>query len=144
LTRQKLKFNDDMRQHVPPQQLWNEFHGDLEFEYDHSIYWPAFLKLCEERHAEQFERWAKAGKHYGESETYIKGGNAPSVGQSSVSETVQEAEVTKESAPLPVEASEKVEDVRVPVQSNGTQANGNMDILAVPAEPVITTEGDRP
>jgi len=104
-----------MRQHVPPQQLWNEFHGDLEFEYDHSIYWPA-----------------------------LKGGNAPSVGQSSVSETVQAAEVTKESAPLPVEASEKVEDVKVPVQSNGTQADGNMDILAVPAEPVITTGGDRP
>jgi hypothetical protein len=74
LTRQKLKFNDDMRQHVPPQQLWNEFHGDLEFEYDHQTYWPALLKLCEAKQAEHRERWVKAGKNYGESELYIKGG----------------------------------------------------------------------
>ncbi|KAH6724135.1 putative CRAL-TRIO domain-containing protein C23B6.04c [Leptodontidium sp. MPI-SDFR-AT-0119] len=80
LTRQKLKFNDDMRQHVPPQQLWNEFHGDLEFEYDHEVYWPTLMKLCEEKHKEQHERWVKGGKHYGESENYIKGGSAPSVG----------------------------------------------------------------
>jgi hypothetical protein len=79
-TRQKLKFNDDMRKHVPPQQLWNEFHGDLEFEYDHEIYWPTLMKLCEEKQREQNERWVKGGKRYGESENYIKGGNAPSVG----------------------------------------------------------------
>lgn len=73
-----------MRQHVPPQQLWNEFHGDLEFEYDHEVYWPTLLKLCEEKHKEQHERWVKGGKHYGESENYIKGGSTPSVGSKGV------------------------------------------------------------
>lgn len=68
-----------MRQHVPPQQLWNEFHGDLEFEYDHDTYWPALLQLCEERQAEQRERWIRAGKNLGESELYIKGGDTPSI-----------------------------------------------------------------
>ncbi|PVH89707.1 putative CRAL-TRIO domain-containing protein C23B6.04c [Cadophora sp. DSE1049] len=92
LTRQKLKFNDDMRQHVPPQQLWNEFHGDLEFEYDHEVYWPTLLKLCEEKHKEQHERWVKGGKHYGESENYIKGGNAPSIG-TKVAEAAKETDV---------------------------------------------------
>ncbi|KAL2075648.1 hypothetical protein VTL71DRAFT_591 [Oculimacula yallundae] len=89
LTRQKLKFNDDMRQHVPPQQLWNEFHGDLEFEYDHEVYWPTLMKLCDEKHKEQQERWVKGGKHYGESESYIKGGSAPSIG-SKVAEATEE------------------------------------------------------
>ena len=79
LTRQKLKFNDDMRQHVPPQQLWNEFHGDLEFEYDHNIYWPALVKLCHEKQAEHYERWVKSGKQYGESELFIKGRDVPSI-----------------------------------------------------------------
>ena len=124
-----------MRQHVPPSQLWNEFHGDLEFEYDHEAYWPAMLKLCEEKSREQRERWKKAGKHIGESESYIKGGNVPSlfVGTNVPKQGVKE-EVVK---------GEEEEKPSVPVQTNGTQANGNMDIVAVTEDPVITTEGDR-
>lgn len=79
-TKEKLKFDGDMRQHVPPQQLASNFQGDLEFEYDHSEYWPALMKLCDERLAEQNERWVKAGKHVGESEAYLRGGNVASVG----------------------------------------------------------------
>ncbi|KAH7342782.1 putative CRAL-TRIO domain-containing protein C23B6.04c [Rhexocercosporidium sp. MPI-PUGE-AT-0058] len=102
LTRQKLKFNDDMRQHVPPQQLWNEFHGDLDFEYDHEIYWPTLMKLCEEKHKEQHERWVKGGKHYGESENYIKGGTAPSVG-SKIADVPEEKTIpATEPTPEPV------------------------------------------
>ncbi|KAJ5050662.1 uncharacterized protein L3040_002537 [Drepanopeziza brunnea f. sp. 'multigermtubi'] len=84
LTRQKLKFNDDMRLHVPPQQLWNEFHGDLEFDYDHQVYWPNFVNFCEEKHREQKARWVLGGKHIGESENYIKGGTSPSIGSEAV------------------------------------------------------------
>jgi hypothetical protein len=73
LTREKLKFNEDVRQYVPPEQLWKEFGGDVDFEYDHETYWPALLKICEERRAERKTRWEKAGKQYGESETYLKG-----------------------------------------------------------------------
>lgn len=76
-----------MRQHVPPQQLWKEFQGDLDFEYDHDVYWPALIKLCEEKHSEQRARWVKAGKHYGESEMYLRGGDAPSVGSALGKET---------------------------------------------------------
>lgn len=77
LTREKLKFNEDVRQFVPPEQLWKEFGGDVDFEYDHVTYWPALLKLCEEKRAEQKARWEKAGKQYGESETYLKAGDDP-------------------------------------------------------------------
>ncbi|KAK3328289.1 CRAL-TRIO domain-containing protein [Cercophora scortea] len=73
MTREKLKFNDDMRQFVPTEQLWTEFHGSLEFEYDHSVYWPAFIKLCHERHEARLQRWISGGQHIGELEDYLTG-----------------------------------------------------------------------
>lgn len=163
LTRQKLKFNDDMRQHVPPQQLWNDFHGDMEFEYDHAVYWPALLRFARERYEERRERWVKAGKHCGESEIYLRGGDAPSLFQSTGGEAApapeketvpaegnEDSGVEKESAPeetkevvAPVESSPAAEMSKAPIQTNGTQSNGNMDVMAVVSEPVLTTEGDR-
>ncbi|KAE8450901.1 hypothetical protein EG329_005341 [Mollisiaceae sp. DMI_Dod_QoI] len=158
LTRQKLKFNDDMRQHVPPEQLWNEFHGDLEFEYEHDVYWPALLKLCEERHSEQVARWIKAGKNYGESEVYLKGGDEPSIAgsllekQDQTLKAARAADQTSDEKATDIVKSEEncssagtqpVSDIKAPIQSHGTQANGNLDILAIKPDPVITTEGDR-
>ncbi|KUJ22066.1 CRAL/TRIO domain-containing protein [Mollisia scopiformis] len=128
LTRQKLKFNDDMRQHVPPEQLWNEFHGDLEFEYEHDVYWPALLRLCEEKHSELVSRWVKAGKNYGESEIYLKGGDEPK-------------QVKSEANGSPAEPAST--EAKTPVQTSGTQSNGNMDVMAIKPDPIITTEGDR-
>lgn len=95
-----------MRQHVPPQQLWKEFQGDLDFEYDHDVYWPALIKLCEEKHSEQRARWVKAGKHYGESEMYLRGGDAPSVGSA----------LGKETDVAPDDTLEKGKEAEVPVK----------------------------
>ena len=100
-----------MRQYVPPEQLWTEFQGDLEFEYDHETYWPMLLKLCEERRSEQWQRWVKAGKQIGESEAYLRGGNTPSVAPLPVAEAremLDSWEKSKNAAPVeaaPVEAS---------------------------------------
>jgi hypothetical protein len=95
LTREKLKFNEDIRQYVPPEQLWKEFGGDVDFDYDHATYWPALLKVCEERRAERKARWEKAGKQYGESETYLKGGNVETeVPPNAVAEESGKAEET--------------------------------------------------
>ena len=153
-----MKFNDDMRQHVPPQQLWNEFHGDMEFEYDHAVYWPSLLKFAEERYLERRDRWIQAGKHYGESEIYLRGGNASSVYQSSESvvaaapkkepvptESKEKAAEDKETAPeeTKVEVASAAEESKTPVQTNGTQSNGNKDVMAVTPEAVLTTEGDK-
>jgi hypothetical protein len=155
LTRQKLKFNDDMRQHVPPPQLWNEFHGDMEFEYDHSVYWPSLLRLAGERYEERYERWVKAGKHYGESEIYLRGGNAPSVHQSSGDESVEAPEKETVAAEKEIEAGEKenvpgpsteapaAEGSKAPIQISGSQSDGNMNVLIVTPDPVLTTEGER-
>jgi hypothetical protein len=168
LTRQKLKFNDDMRQHVPPQQLWNEFHGDLEFEYDHAIYWPALVKLCDEKQAEYHERWVKAGKQYGESEVYMKGGDAQCITgtQSAIRETPIAApskEVEETVLPeslhqasdstipavngketVPGEKVRERDENKAPIQSHGAQANGNLELMAQVGDPILTTEGDRP
>lgn len=48
--------------------------GDVHFEYDHEVYWPALNELAAQRRREQVERWVKAGKRVGEIEGYIKGG----------------------------------------------------------------------
>lgn len=77
LTREKLKFNEDTKLYVPAEQLWTENGGELNFEYDHSVYWPTLSKICAEKRAALKVRWEKAGKRYGESEVYLKGGNTP-------------------------------------------------------------------
>jgi CRAL/TRIO domain len=79
LTREKLKFNEDMAQHVPPPQLLKQNGGDVDFEYDHSVYWPSLIKLAEAKRAAFRARWEKAGKHVGESEDYLRGGSEGSL-----------------------------------------------------------------
>jgi CRAL/TRIO domain len=81
LTREKLKFNEDMAQHVPPAQLLKQNGGEVEFEYDHTVYWPALIELAETRREAFQSRWKKAGKHVGESEDYLRGGSEESLFQ---------------------------------------------------------------
>ncbi|KAF3760317.1 regulated by circadian rhythms/phosphatidylinositol transfer protein [Cryphonectria parasitica EP155] len=74
VTKEKLKFNEDMKTYVPAEQLWTEFSdGALDFEYDHAEYWPALIKMCDERRDEQKKRWAQGGSVIGESEVYLRG-----------------------------------------------------------------------
>lgn len=67
-TREKLKFNENLREYVPSEQLYELFGGDLVFEYDHEIYWPVYLKLASERREKYFARFKAAGGHIGQSE----------------------------------------------------------------------------
>ncbi|POR31021.1 Putative inositol polyphosphate 5-phosphatase C9G1.10c [Tolypocladium paradoxum] len=80
VTREKLKFNEDMKQYVPPEQLWSaDWGGDMDFEYEHGVYWPALNDMCRERREEKLSRWTAAGKEIGESEVYLAGGTDVSV-----------------------------------------------------------------
>ena len=79
LTREKLKFNEDTALHVPRQQLLKANGGDVEFEYDHEVYWPTFIKLAAIRRAEYVARWEKGGKRIGEYEDYLRGGTDQSL-----------------------------------------------------------------
>ncbi|RYP91987.1 hypothetical protein DL770_001842 [Monosporascus sp. CRB-9-2] len=74
MTREKLKFNEDLTKYIPKEQLMKGYEGgELDFEYDHSAYWPALNELCGQRRAEQKARWEAGGKHIGELEDYLKG-----------------------------------------------------------------------
>ncbi|KAL8987809.1 MAG: hypothetical protein Q9177_003029 [Variospora cf. flavescens] len=73
-TREKLKFDQDLRQFVPPTQLLKTYGGDVNFVYDHDVYWPALNELAVKKRAMMTERWIKAGKKIGESEHYLRGG----------------------------------------------------------------------
>lgn len=53
----------------------------MQFEYDHSIYWPALIKLAAERRQAYQERWVRGGKRVGESEAYLKGGVEKSISE---------------------------------------------------------------
>ena len=72
-TREKMKFDQDLRTLIPPEQLIKAYGGDVDFVYEHEVYWPAFIKLTEERRALMVQRWEEAGKRVGESEAYLKG-----------------------------------------------------------------------
>jgi CRAL/TRIO domain/CRAL/TRIO, N-terminal domain len=90
LTRQKIKFNEDMGLHVPRAQLLKESQGEVEFEYEHAIYWKALNELCALKRAEYTARWEKGGSRIGENELYLRGGDAKSV-----SETEEMAKASK-------------------------------------------------
>jgi hypothetical protein len=71
-TRPKLKFNEDLKQYVPAEQLYDFFGGDCVFEYDHEIFWPEFVKLAEDRRAKFFAKWKAMGGGIGLSEWDIR------------------------------------------------------------------------
>ncbi|KAF4170978.1 hypothetical protein CNMCM8694_003903 [Aspergillus lentulus] len=90
LTREKLKFNEDLRQHVPAGHLMKSVGGDVEFRYDHSIYWPALNQLADKRRNEYRQRWMQGGKRIGEFEHYLKTCTSPSRSQSEGTNGVSE------------------------------------------------------
>ena len=67
-TREKLKFNENLREYVPSEQLVELFGGDCNFEYEHETFWPEYLKLASERREKYFARWKAAGGGIGQSE----------------------------------------------------------------------------
>lgn len=72
-TKEKLKFNEDLRKHVPPEQLDKKFGGDCDFEYDHAKFWPEFNRLANEKRAQCVARWKAGGSKVGASEFELKG-----------------------------------------------------------------------
>lgn len=79
ITKEKIKYNEPLTDHVPADQLMKASGGDIDFKYDHDVYWPALEKLAAERRAKRVERWEKAGKIIGESEVYLWGGEEQSL-----------------------------------------------------------------
>jgi len=81
VTREKMKFNESSRSYVPTEQLWKQYGGDLDFEYDHNAYWPALDAETKKRRTAYKQRWIAGGKRIGEYEEYLRGGNQKSIVQ---------------------------------------------------------------
>ena len=65
---------------MPAEQLWSaDWNGDLDFDYDHAVYWPALNDMCRNKREARLARWVAAGSIIGESEDYLAGGTDESV-----------------------------------------------------------------
>jgi hypothetical protein len=113
VTKSKIKPNEPLPNHVPTSQLMKVSGGEVDFKYDHSVYWPALEKLTTERRQQRKERWEKAGKIVGESEIYLWGGDEASLGSGTADTTAGEAAVPAASA----------------VESSHTAANGGTELV---------------
>lgn len=102
VTKDKMKFNEDLRQWVPPTQLWNQSGGDLDFEYDHAQYWPALTEECARRRAAYKKRWEAGGMKIGEFEEYLRGGDHPPL--KDVAGETQDPDLNTDMAKLKMEA----------------------------------------
>ncbi|GAA5843316.1 hypothetical protein JCM5353_005272 [Sporobolomyces roseus] len=78
VTKEKIRFLEgtpDATSLIPPSQLQKIFGGTVDFQYDHSTYFPALTKLCMERKRANFERWKRFGGGVcGVDEAIIRGG----------------------------------------------------------------------
>ncbi|CAK7234743.1 Phosphatidylinositol transfer protein (PITP) [Sporothrix curviconia] len=125
-TREKLKFNEDMNQYVPSEQLWTEFLGKLEFDYDHDVYWPALTKMAAERRAERVARWEAGGKQIGELEDYLFGKVEQGIAQAAepaAAPAAAPAEAVLEAADTSVEDL-KVADLKVDDEAPAAKTEG--------------------
>lgn len=82
VTKTKIKQNEPLPDHIPTSQLLKASGGEVDFKYDHSVYWPALTKMAAARAQARKERWENAGKIIGESEIYLWGGEEGSLNTS--------------------------------------------------------------
>ncbi|KAF2468912.1 CRAL/TRIO domain-containing protein [Lindgomyces ingoldianus] len=80
VTKTKMRYNEPLTDHIPASQLMKNAGGDVDFEYNHEVYWPTLNALADERRKARKARWESAGKCIGESEIYLWGGGEKSVG----------------------------------------------------------------
>lgn len=80
VTKTKMRYNEPLTDHIPASQLMKNAGGEVDFVYDHNVYWPALDTLATERRKGRMQRWEAAGKIIGESEIYLWGGEEQSIG----------------------------------------------------------------
>ncbi|THH27619.1 hypothetical protein EUX98_g6573 [Antrodiella citrinella] len=80
VTREKVHFNPRVveDQLFTADQLIQRYGGDREFEYVHEEYWPALLKMAEERKSRWMQRWKEMGGRVGLKEWDYKVGETAS------------------------------------------------------------------
>ncbi|KAF1957909.1 CRAL/TRIO domain-containing protein [Byssothecium circinans] len=127
VTKTKIRYNEPLTSHVPSSQLMKNSGGEVDFAYDHSIYWPALDALAKERRAARTARWEKAGKLVGESEIYLWGGEEKSVDGKEGELNGTAKEVEKEGVPEAVKEADKAAAV-APVTDSAIEATKAADL----------------
>lgn len=76
VTKDKIRFNPDVRTLIPPSQLEKEnFKGDYDFVYNHEETYKFVDEMCRKKREEQYARWKQFGNgKCGLSEFIIRGG----------------------------------------------------------------------
>jgi hypothetical protein len=142
VTKSKIKYNEPLVDHVPASQLMAASGGEVDFKYDHSIYWPALDKMAAERRQQRRERWEKAGKLTGESEIYLWGGEEGSVGTQKKEEVEQVGEKASDEGKAPVGATDAVpkagETDAAPKEGEAALVDGVANLDIKQGEPVKT------
>ncbi|KAI5481618.1 CRAL/TRIO domain-containing protein [Pseudohyphozyma bogoriensis] len=93
VTKEKVKFVNvsALEEVIPRAQLFAEFGGDVDFDYDVKIYLPALIEMCDERRAANFARWRQFGNgQCGLSEAVVRGFSPASSSASSLAEKEDE------------------------------------------------------
>ncbi|ODV87744.1 hypothetical protein CANARDRAFT_173655 [[Candida] arabinofermentans NRRL YB-2248] len=73
LTREKLVFDADFAEFCPAEQLDKDFNGLVDFDYDHSKYYPAVNEIAYKKRVHYMERFKKFGGVVGLSEVDLRG-----------------------------------------------------------------------
>ena len=45
--------------------VWKEFGGEIDFQYDHKLYWPHFIEMASTQRKAQMNRWHALGAKVG-------------------------------------------------------------------------------
>lgn len=73
LTREKLVFDQPFENYVPVEQLDREFGGQVDFEYDHAVYWEQMNAIANQKKQHYLQRFERFGKQIGLSEFDLRG-----------------------------------------------------------------------
>lgn len=112
VTRAKVKFNPrviDEGTFESSQIMREWWGGERDFEYDHARYWPALVRMTQERRERMMQRWKELGGKVGTSEWEMKTGWPEGTGATAPVSAIQEkiaeaAEVTETEAPVAIVA----------------------------------------
>lgn len=139
VTKSKIKYNEPLADHVPASQLMVAAGGEVDFKYDHSIYWPALDEMAAERRQQRKDRWEKAGKPIGESEIYLWGGEEASIG-AKLKEDVEVITEEKTGDKAIDETTKVVDtDAATTKSSEAPLVDGVANLVIKTSEPVNTT-----
>ena len=80
VTREKMRFNPQVVQEglFTADQVWEDFGGDIKFDYEHGKYWSDFVEVAKQRRQAMMDRWRALGAKVGLREWDIKSGDEAS------------------------------------------------------------------